>query len=103
MPILPGKVEKTARLRFGYGNYIIVNHGSGFKSLYAHLSKITVKEEQKVDKNTVIGFIGSTGWSTGPHLHLEIINNKERVNPKLLFEEYLGQKLASTKLNVAKD
>lgn len=103
LPILPGQVEKVSRLRLSYGNYIIVNHGSGLKSLYAHLSKIAVKEEQKIDKNTVIGFIGSTGWSTGPHLHLEITDNKEKINPKLLFEEYFGQKLASTKLNVARD
>jgi len=97
LPILPGEVEKVERSRFGYGNYIIINHGSGFKSLYAHFVKIAVKEGQEVDKNTVIGFIGSTGWSTGPHLHLEIVDNGQKINPKTLFEDYLGKKLASSR------
>jgi len=97
LPILPGKVEKVERSRFGYGNHVIINHGSGFKSLYAHFAKITVKEGQEVDKNTVIGFIGSTGRSTGPHLHLEIVDNGQKINPKALFEDYLGRKLASSR------
>lgn len=97
LPILPGKVEKVERSRFGYGNHVIINHGSGFKSLYAHFVKITVKEGQEVDKNTVIGFIGSTGRSTGPHLHLEIVDNGQKINPKALFEDYLGRKLASSR------
>ena len=97
LPILPGKVERVERLRFGYGNYVVVNHGSGRKSLYAHFSKIAVKEEQTVEKDTVIGFIGSTGWSTGPHLHLEIMENGQKINPKALFEEYFGKKLASSR------
>lgn len=95
LPILPGKVEKVSRLRFGYGNHVVINHGSGLKSLYAHFSKITVKVGQEIDKNTILGFIGSTGWSTGPHLHLEIVDNGDKVNPRLLFEEYFGDKLAS--------
>ncbi|HNP89668.1 MAG TPA: M23 family metallopeptidase, partial [Candidatus Woesebacteria bacterium] len=72
-------------------------HGSGRKSLYAHFSKIAVKEGQTVEKDTVIGFIGSTGWSTGPHLHLEIMENGQKINPKALFEEYFGKKLASSR------
>jgi len=94
LPILPGKVEKVAQGRFGYGNHVIINHGSGLKSLYAHLVKITIKEGQEVDKNTIIGFIGSTGHSTGPHLHLEITDNGQKINPKSLFEDYFGRKLA---------
>jgi murein DD-endopeptidase MepM/ murein hydrolase activator NlpD len=80
-PITEGRIEKIYRQRFGYGNHIIIDHGSGFKSLYAHLSKIIVKEGQEVDKNTVIGLIGSTGWSTGPHLHLEVYDNNQPFNP----------------------
>lgn len=97
LPILPGKIERVERLRFGYGNYVVVNHGSGMKSLYAHFSKISVKEGLVVEKDTVLGFIGSTGWSTGPHLHLEIAENGQKINPKALFEEYFGKKLASSK------
>jgi len=80
-PLTEGKVEKIFRQRVGYGNHIIIDHGSGFKSLYAHLSKIIVKEGQEVDKNTVIGLVGSTGWSTGPHLHLEVYDNGQTFNP----------------------
>lgn len=80
-PITEGRIEKIYWQRFGYGNHIIIDHGSGFKSLYAHLSKIIVKEGQEVDKNTVIGLIGTTGWSTGPHLHLEVYDNGQPFNP----------------------
>lgn len=56
----------------GYGNYIIVNHGNGYWSLYGHLSTVYVKTGQSVNKNTILGVEGSTGHSTGSHLHLEI-------------------------------
>jgi len=80
-PIMDGIVESVAYSRFSYGNHIIINHGSGFKSLYAHLSKINVKENDQVDKNTIIGLVGSSGWSTGPHLHLEVHDNGRPFNP----------------------
>lgn len=56
----------------GYGNYVIVNHGNGYWSLYGHMSKVHVKSGQTVNKNTILGVEGSTGSSTGSHLHLEI-------------------------------
>jgi hypothetical protein len=56
----------------GYGNYVIVNHGNGYWSLYGHMSKVHVKSGQTVNKGTVLGVEGSTGHSTGSHLHLEI-------------------------------
>jgi len=80
-PIMRGTVEAVFYSRFSYGNHVIINHGSGFKSLYAHLSKIVVKNGQEVDKNTVLGTVGSTGWSTGPHLHLEVYDNGRTFNP----------------------
>ena len=80
-PIMDGVVETVSYNRFAYGNYIIINHGSGFKSLYAHLAKIVVEKNQEVDKNTVIGTIGTTGWTTGPHLHLEVYDNGRLINP----------------------
>jgi len=80
-PIMDGFIESISYQHFGYGNHIIINHGSGFKSLYAHLSKIAVKKGQKVDKITVIGLVGSTGQSTGPHLHLEVRDNDQPFNP----------------------
>jgi murein DD-endopeptidase MepM/ murein hydrolase activator NlpD len=80
-PIMDGFVEKTEQSRVSYGNYVVINHNSGYKSLYAHLSKITVQEGQEVDKNTVIGTIGATGWATGPHLHLEVFDHERPINP----------------------
>jgi murein DD-endopeptidase MepM/ murein hydrolase activator NlpD len=65
----------------GYGNYIVVDHGNGFQTLYGHLSKIFVKVGDAVGRGTVIGNMGSTGRSTGPHLHFEIRKNGVRLNP----------------------
>lgn len=65
----------------GYGNNIVINHGGGKKTRYAHLSKFYVKRGQEVDKGQVIGAMGSTGWSTGPHLHFEVIINNRKYNP----------------------
>ncbi len=80
-PIATGDVEEAGYSPFGYGNAILVNHGDGTKSLYAHLSKIYVKKGDTVTLNTVIGLVGSTGRSTGPHLHLEIYQDNVPINP----------------------
>lgn len=65
----------------GYGKRIIVNHGFGYKTLYAHLNGFNVKKGQKVKRGEVIGFVGSTGTSTAPHLHYEVFKNNKKVNP----------------------
>lgn len=74
---------KFASRRGGYCNCIIIDHGNGFETVYGHLSKISVKKGQQVIAGQVIGKIGSTGRSTGPHLHYEIHRNGKIVNPKL--------------------
>lgn len=76
-----GTVEKVAYDSDGYGNYIIIDHGNGMKTLYAHLSKVEVTKDQKVNQNDQIGLVGSTGHSTGPHLHFEVIIGDKKVNP----------------------
>ncbi|MCG8700404.1 MAG: M23 family metallopeptidase, partial [Bacteroidales bacterium] len=58
-----------------------LNHGFGYKTLYAHLHKFNVKVGQKVKRGDVIGFVGNTGTSTGPHLHYEVHVNNKKVNP----------------------
>jgi murein DD-endopeptidase MepM/ murein hydrolase activator NlpD len=65
----------------GYGNQIVIDHGGGKKTRYGHLSKVYVKKGDKVSKGQNIGAMGSTGWSTGPHLHFEVIINGVKYNP----------------------
>ncbi len=65
----------------GYGNQIVINHGGGKKTRYAHLSKFYVAKGDKVTKGQTIAAMGSTGWSTGPHVHFEVIINNKRYNP----------------------
>jgi len=66
----------------GYGNCIVLRHGNGFETLYGHLSKILVKNGQTIEIGQQIGKVGSTGRSTGPHLHYEIHRNGKKINPQ---------------------
>ena len=76
-----GVVDKAGYAR-GYGNRVVIKHKKGYKTLYGHLSKMEVKKGQKVVAGEKIGEIGSTGRSSGPHLHYEIIRYGRRINPK---------------------
>jgi murein DD-endopeptidase MepM/ murein hydrolase activator NlpD len=67
--------------REGYGNTVIIDHGDGMMSKYAHNKQNLVKAGDEVDQATLIARVGSTGRSTGPHLHFEVINDGERVDP----------------------
>ena len=75
-----GKVV-TAAYHWSYGNYIVIDHGNGLSTLYAHCSSLAVSSGQSVSKGQTIGYVGSTGNSTGPHLHFEVRVNGSRVNP----------------------
>lgn len=76
-----GVVERADNLAQGYGNHVVVNHGFGYQTLYGHMSKIAVKAGQKVKRGQLLGYVGSTGLSTAPHLHYEVIKGGEKVNP----------------------
>lgn len=80
-PIMKGKVIEAAHTRTGYGNYVKVDHGSGLESLYAHMSVIKATVGEQVTTETIIGEVGSTGRSTGNHLHLEIWDQGRNINP----------------------
>lgn len=69
----------------GYGNYVVISHGGGRSTLYAHMSSLAVTYGQTVSKGQVIGYVGSTGWSTGPHLHFETRVNGSTTDPKGYF------------------
>lgn len=66
----------------GYGNTVILDHGYGYKTLYAHLYKILVRKGQKVRRSDIIALVGNTGKSTGPHLHYEVRLNNKPVDPR---------------------
>jgi murein DD-endopeptidase MepM/ murein hydrolase activator NlpD len=80
-----GVVESVEYDFFGYGNCVNIDHGFGYKTRYAHLSKFAVSQGQKVKRGQLIGYIGSTGKATGPHLHYEVIKNDEHVDPMHFF------------------
>jgi murein DD-endopeptidase MepM/ murein hydrolase activator NlpD len=65
----------------GLGKTVVLNHGYGFRTRYAHLHEIKVKRGQTVKRGDVIALMGSTGWATGPHLHYEVIRNGKTLNP----------------------
>ena len=85
-----GRVSKLERIRSGYGNNIIVDHGYGYKTRYAHLSKIDVVVGQEVKRGEKIGEMGNTGKSTGPHLHYEVIYLNRPVNPVSYFSREMS-------------
>ena len=72
----------TATYGTAYGYYVTINHGNGFSTLYGHMIRYTVSVGQYVTRGEIIGYVGSTGWSTAPHLHLTMDYNGRRVNPK---------------------
>ncbi len=80
-----GKVISVRSPKRGFGNHIIIDHGYGYETLYAHMNNFNVKKGQKVKRGDVIGFVGNTGTSTAPHLHYEVHKNHRRVNPVNFF------------------
>jgi murein DD-endopeptidase MepM/ murein hydrolase activator NlpD len=76
-----GYVVESGWSNEGYGNYVVIDHRNGFQTLYGHLSRIFVNAGESVGKGTLIGLMGSTGRSTGPHLHFEIRQRGVQINP----------------------
>ena len=76
-----GVVKRADNSASGYGKHVRIDHGYGYMSLYAHLSRYNVKRKQKVERGDLIGFVGSTGRSEAPHLHYEVWKDGNRINP----------------------
>ena len=70
-----------------FGNYVIINHGNGYQTLYGHMAQTLAKKGQNVDHSTKIGLVGSTGYSTGPHLHFTVYKNGNLVDPMTLLKK----------------
>lgn len=86
-----GVVKKVKTNYGGYGKEILIDHGYGYITRYAHLSEFNIKKRQKVKRGECIGYIGSTGKSTAPHLHYEVIKDKRKVNPVHYFYNDLNE------------
>ena len=76
-----GTVTTAGNKGNGYGNHVIINHGYGYETLYGHMVKVKSNPGQKVTRGEVIGWVGSTGKSTGPHCHYEVHKNKNKIDP----------------------
>ena len=77
-----GKITNNRKIGgSGYGKYVVIDHGYGYQTLYAHMSKVAVRKGQKVKRGDVIGYVGNTGRSAGPHLHYEVVKDGKKVNP----------------------
>ena len=75
--------SKTSRSDFGL--CVVINHGFGYQTLYGHMSGFNVKEGQKVKRGDIIGYVGSSGASTAPHVHYEVHKDGQRVNPSFYY------------------
>ncbi|NJM79096.1 MAG: M23 family metallopeptidase [Flavobacterium sp.] len=104
-----GVILKADNSLSGYGNHVEINHGYGYVTLYAHLSKYNCKPAQKVKRGDIIGYVGSTGRSEAPHLHYEVMKNGEKVNPinfyygSISAEEYVAISKLATQENQSLD
>jgi murein DD-endopeptidase MepM/ murein hydrolase activator NlpD len=76
-----GTVAKTEYNGRGYGNNVIINHGFGYSTLYGHMSRFAVRPGQKIKRGDVIGYVGNTGSSTGPHVHYEVWKSGKKIDP----------------------
>ena len=80
-----GTVRTASYSDVGYGNHVVVNHGYGYETLYAHMVRVKARSGQRVKRGEVIGYVGSTGKSTGPHLHYEVHKNGQKLDPVYFF------------------
>jgi len=80
-----GRVKESGFNSSGFGNHVVINHGFGYETLYGHMVRVKAREGQTVKRGEVIGYVGSTGKSTGPHCHYEVHRNGQPVDPVYYF------------------
>lgn len=80
-----GTVKVAGHSDGGYGNHVIINHGYGYETLYGHMVRIKARLGQRVKRGEIVGYVGSTGKSTGPHLHYEVRKNGQKLDPVYFF------------------
>ena len=80
-PITIGLVREVNFSFWGYGNHVVISHDNGFKSLYAHMGRVFVKKGQQITSDDILGEVGLTGYTTGPHTHLEISYQDKNIDP----------------------
>ena len=80
-----GTVTTAGNTGNGYGNYVVINHGYGYETLYGHMVRVKARNGQAVKRGEVIGWVGSTGKSTGPHCHYEVHKNGQKIDPIYFF------------------
>jgi murein DD-endopeptidase MepM/ murein hydrolase activator NlpD len=80
-----GVVKSAGFSEGGYGNHVVINHGYGYETLYGHMVRVKARNGQKVERGDIIGYVGSTGKSTGPHCHYEVHKNGQKLDPVYFF------------------
>jgi murein DD-endopeptidase MepM/ murein hydrolase activator NlpD len=80
-----GSVKVAGNMGNGYGNHVVINHGYGYETLYGHMFKVKVRPGERIKRGEIIGWVGSTGKSTGPHCHYEVHKNGRKLDPVYFF------------------
>jgi len=96
-----GRVKEAGYNSSGYGNHVVINHGYGYETLYGHMVRIKARAGQTIKRGEVIGYVGSTGKSTGPHCHYEVHKNGKPVDPIYFFYNDLSPEQFDRLLKVA--
>lgn len=96
-----GVVETSGNTGNGYGNHVVINHGYNYETLYGHMVRVKARSGQKVRRGEVIGWVGNTGKSTGPHLHYEVHKNGNPIDPIYFFYNDLTPEQFDRMLKIA--
>ncbi len=97
-----GRVATSGHSDGGYGKHVIINHGYGYETLYGHMVRIKARSGQKIKRGEIVGYVGSTGKSTGPHLHYEVHKNGRKLDPVYFFYNDLSPQQFNELLKRAK-